>query len=80
MRPVGTEVTVTAAQLISPRRESAATADPLRAYLLRFNGADVLEFADNHVAREAADALRARSTMVSVEARYNKVILKIKQT
>ena len=74
---VGTEVNMVASQTISRRGEMPAISG-LMAYLLNFDGSDVLEFKDNNEAREAADTLRARDPGVSVEARYNKVILKIK--
>jgi hypothetical protein len=51
----------------------------LMVYLLNFDGTDVLEFASNEEARDAADTLRSRGSGISVEARYNKVILKIKE-
>lgn len=68
-----------AGRSVSPRGEMPAIGG-LTAYLLNFDGTDVLEFKDNDAAREAADILRSREPLVSVEARYNKVLIKIKET
>jgi len=71
-------VNMVARSRVSPRGEMPAIGG-LTAYLLNFDGSDVLEFKDNDAAREAADILRARDPGVSIEARYNKVLLKIKE-
>lgn len=55
-----------------------ALADPLVEYLEGCGGKDVLHFKNDEASRNAADILRGRHPEVSVEARYEKVFIKLK--
>lgn len=54
--------------------------DSLTGYLQRVGGRDILHFADQSKATEAARTIRERHPDVDVDARYEKVFLKLKGT